>query len=205
MEHLGGECMTLYNQAKVLLHKYNGTFTRRQAISEGIVAPSLSRMVEQELIERVGPGIYADPMSFEDEFLIAQLRLSRGIFCKETALYLYNMTDRTPNFMEMAFPKGYKSNYFDELRIKPYRQIDALYGMGITTIETPYGNQVRVYDIERTLCDIIRPPHVAQDEVVRQAMQGYVQRPEKDFNRLMKYAKNLKVDAKIKTYMSVLG
>lgn len=196
--------MLLYEQAKFLLTKYNGIFTRHQAVSEGIASSLLSRMVKQELIERVGPGIYSDPASFDDEFFIAQLRLSKGIFCKETALYLYDMTDRTPNFMEMNFPKGYKSNYFDELRIKPYRQVNSLYDMGITTVETPYGNKVQVYDVERTLCDIIRPPHVAQEEVIRNAMQTYVKRPEKNLNRLIRYAKELKVDAKIKTYMGVL-
>ncbi len=196
--------MSLYEQAKFLLTKYNGIFTRHQAVSEGIASSLLSRMVKQELIERVGPGIYSDPASFDDEFFIAQLRLSKGIFCKETALYLYDMTDRTPNFMEMNFPKGYKSNYFDELRIKPYRQVNSLYDMGITTVETPYGNKIQVYDVERTLCDIIRPPHVAQEEVIRNAMQTYVKRPEKNLNRLIRYAKELKVDAKIKTYMGVL-
>lgn len=196
--------MVLSSIIKQLLAKNNGTFTRKQALSEGVSDSLLTRMVKEELIERVGPGIYIDPASFEDEFLVAQLRLSKGIFCKETALYLYDMTDRTPNFMEMNFPKGYKSDYFDELRIKPYRQVSTLYDIGVTTVKTPYGNKVRVYDIERTLCDIIRPPHVAQEEVIRNAMQAYVKRPEKNLNRLIRYAKELKVDAKIKTYMGVL-
>lgn len=196
--------MILSDKVDKLLAKYNGTFTRKQALSEGISDSLLTRMVKEELIERVGPGIYIDPASFEDEFLVAQLRLSKGIFCKETALYLYDMTDRTPNFMEMNFPKGYKSDYFDELRIKPYRQVSNLYDIGVTTVKTPYGNKVQVYDVERTLCDIIRPPHVAQEEVIRNAMQTYVKRPEKNLNRLIRYAKELKVDAKIKTYMGVL-
>ncbi|KRM78824.1 hypothetical protein FC84_GL000303 [Lapidilactobacillus dextrinicus DSM 20335] len=196
--------MILSDKVDKLLVKYNGTFTRKQALSEEVSDSLLTRMVKEELIERVGPGIYIDPASFEDEFLVAQLRLSKGIFCKETALYLYDMTDRTPNFMEMNFPKGYKSNYFDELRIKPYRQVNSLHDMGITTVKTPYGNKVQVYDVERTLCDIIRPPHVAQEEVIRNAMQAYIKRPEKNLNRLVRYAKELKVDAKIKTYMGVL-
>ena len=79
--------MSLVDQANFLLEKYNGSFTARQALEEGIASSILSRMVKQELLERVGPGIYNDPQRFEDEFLIAQLRLNKGIYSLNTALY----------------------------------------------------------------------------------------------------------------------
>lgn len=196
--------MRIKYQAKELLEKYDGLFTSKQAFSEGITSSILSRMVKVQLLERVGPGIYMDPNIFEDEFFVAQLRLRKGIFYKETALHLYNMTDRTPNYMEMNFPRGYKSNFFDDLRIKPYRQIKSLYNLGIKTIQTPYGNQVRTYNLERTLCDIVRSPHEAQKEIIGAAFRTYVERNDRDLNKLLYYAKELKVERKIKTYLGVL-
>ena len=196
--------MRLEQQANQLLEKNNGIFTAKQALKEGIGSSSLSRMVKAVFIERVAPGIYIDPATFEDEFVVAQARFSNGIFCNETALYLYDMTDRTPNWLEMNFPRGYHSANLKKLRIKAYSQIESLQNIGITTANTPYGNKVKAYNIERTLCDIIRPPHVAQDEIVRHAMQAFVRRPDKNLNLLMQYAQMLKVKDKIQTYMEVL-
>lgn len=196
--------MRLEQQAKKLLKKHNGIFTAKQALKEGIKSGALSRMVKAELIERVAPGIYIDPAAFEDEFVVSQARFSSGIFCNETALYLYDMTDTTPNWLEMNFPRGYNSANLKKLRIKAYSQIKSLQDIGITTVDTPYGNKVKAYNIERTLCDIIRPPHIAQDEVVRNAMQAFVRRRDKNLHRLMQYAEILKVKDKMQTYMEVL-
>ncbi|ANK59127.1 MULTISPECIES: type IV toxin-antitoxin system AbiEi family antitoxin domain-containing protein [Loigolactobacillus] len=196
--------MVLTDQAQLLLTKYNGIFTAKQALLEGIVSSILSRMVKQGLIERVGPGVYIDPTSFEDEFALAQLRFTKGIFCRETALHLYDLTDKTPNFLEMTFPRGYNSPHFEELRIRPYWQIETLRRLGVTTVKTEYGNRVAVYGIERTLCDIIRSPHIAQDEIIRNAMQAYVKRSDRNLIQLMHFAKLLKVEEKMRTYMGVL-
>lgn len=196
--------MKLQQQADFLLGKYNGMFTTRQARAAQISYTALSRMVEKSLIERVGPGVYADPATFEDEFVLAQSRFSKGIFCNETALFLYEMTDKTPNYLEMNFPQGYNNPILRELRIIPYYQVSSLINLGVSTAKTPYGNHVRVYDVERTMCDIVRPPHVAQDEIIRNAFQLYVKRPQKNLPKLMGYARALRVDKKIQEYLGVL-
>lgn len=196
--------MSLVDQANFLLEKYNGSFTARQALEEGIASSVLSRMVKQELLERVGPGIYNDPQRFEDEFLIAQLRLNKGIYSLNTALYFYDMTDYTPRHLDMNFPRGYHSQYIKSLNVRPSWQVESLYNLGINTVRTPCGNLVRTYDIERTLCDIIQPHHMVQDEIIRDALHVYVRRRGKDLNQLLWYAKKLRVYAKMRDYMTIL-
>lgn len=58
--------------------------------------------------------------------------------------------------------------------------------------------------MERTLCDIIRPPHIAQDEAIRGAMRDYVTRQGKNIPKLMAYARQLKVEKRMRTYLEVL-
>lgn len=196
--------MILETQAAHLLNVFGGMFTTKQALDEGVSNTALGRMVRNKLIERVGPGVYSNPDGFEDEFLLAQMRFNSGIFCRETALYLYNLTDRTPNFMEMTFPWGYNNSKLEELRIVPYYQIPSLINMGVTTVTTPYGNQVKTFDMDRTICDIVRAPHASDDETIKNAMQAYVMRPEKNLLNLMKYAKALRVENKIQEDIGVL-
>ena len=199
--------MKLSEQAGLVIDQYNGLVTAKQAVHDGLASySSLSRMEREGLLERVGPGIYVDPSEFEDSFAIAQLRLSRGIFFKETALYLYDLTDTTPNALEMNFPMGVNPNQktLSNLGVISYHQVAHLYELGITEVKTPNGNTVQAYDMERTLCDIIRAPHVAQDEVIRNAMRDYVNRRGKNIPRLMEYARKLKVEKRMRTYLEVL-
>lgn len=197
--------MSIETQANNLINKYNGLISAKRAIADGMTTyVALGRMTNAGLLEKVGPGIYMDPNEFEDGFAIAQLRLSKGIFFKETALYLHDMTDTTPNKLEMNFPQGTKIVTAEELGVVSYHQVERLYNLGITEVKTPNDNIVRTYDIERTLCDIIRAPHVAQDEVIRDAMREYVTRKGRNIPRLMDYAKQLRVEKKMQTYMEVL-
>lgn len=129
--------MKLLESARLIIDRYNGLISAKQVVSDGVASyTSLSRMNREGLLERVGPGIYVDPCEFEDGFAIAQLRLSRGVFFKETALYLYDLTDTTPNKLEMNFPIGINSNQetLNSLGVIAYHQVNHLYELGITEV-----------------------------------------------------------------------
>jgi hypothetical protein len=72
------------------------------------------------------------------------------------------------------------------------------------TLASPSGNSLKVYDIERTLCDMVRTRHKADIQVVNQAMKIYASSREKDIGRLMDYAQRLRVKPKILKYMEIL-
>ena len=78
------------------------------------------------------------------------------------------------------------------------------YPLGIMTLSSPSGNSIKAYDIERTLCDMVKTRHKADIQVVNQAMRIYAGSREKDIARLMDYAQRLRVKSKIQTYMEIL-
>lgn len=197
--------MENFLSARQLIEKYNGIIQAKKAVSDGSSSyMTLKRFADSGQLERIGPGIYGNPCSLEDGFAVAQLRLSRGVFFKETALYLHDLTDTTPNLLEMNFPQGVRTRSANELGVVVYHQVQSLYEMGIVTKETAYGNSVEVYDAERTLCDIIRNPNPIQDEVVGKAMRQYLRRTEKNVPKLLYYANVLRVERKMKNYLEVL-
>jgi hypothetical protein len=61
-----------------------------------------------------------------------------------------------------------------------------------------------VYNIERTLCDILRTRDASDSETIRQAMISYSQMKQKDIGRLVHYADLFKVREPINNYMEVL-
>lgn len=60
-----------------------------------------------------------------------------------------------------------------------------------------------IYDLERTLCDIVRGSG-SDIQVVNEAMKRYAASKEKNIHKLMKYAEQLRVGPKILRYMEVL-
>jgi hypothetical protein len=73
----------------------------------------------------------------------------------------------------------------------------------ITTVTSPYGNESKVYDLERSLCDVLRGQ--GDDiQIVQAAFKKYAVSKEKDINKLIAYSKQLLVEPKVRTYMEVL-
>jgi hypothetical protein len=71
-------------------------------------------------------------------------------------------------------------------------------------IETMHGNMVRLYGLERTICDCLRSRNKLQTEIVTAGVKGYVRRNDRNLNLLMKTAETFKVTAILKTYLEVL-
>ena len=183
---------------------HQGMITSTQVTEAGIPRRCLSSMVHNGLLVRVERGVYTLPETWEDELFILQWRFSRGIFSHETALYLHAMTDRTPSRYTMTFPFGYNPGNVLKRGVVAKVANEETYPLGIMTLASPSGNSLKVYDIERTLCDMVRTRHKADIQVVNQAMRMYAASREKDIGRLMDYAHRLRVKPKILTYMEIL-
>lgn len=136
--------------------KHNGFVTTSQVTNSGIPRRKLAEAVEEGALIRIDRGLYALPEVWEDPYLIAQHRFSRGIFSDDTALFLHGMTDRAPFVLTMTFPRSYNASAARDAGIVCRTCSDEVYDLGVVTMRTEYGNSVRLYDLERSLCDVVR-------------------------------------------------
>jgi len=194
------------NEATILniLKINNGVVTTTQITEAKIPRRCLCAMVDSGIIYRIERGIYALPEVWEDEMFFMQYRFSKGIYSHETALYLHAMTDRTPIRYTMTFPFGYNTGNVKKQGIVAKLSTEKTYDLGISKISSPAGNPINVYDIERSLCDIVKARHRADIQVINQAMKTYARSKEKDIAKLMYYANQLRVKPKILKYMEIL-
>ncbi|MBC7959242.1 MAG: type IV toxin-antitoxin system AbiEi family antitoxin domain-containing protein [Vallitaleaceae bacterium] len=175
-----------------------------QITEAGIPRRCLSEMTTSGIIYKVDRGIYALPEVWEDELYFMQYRFSKGIFSHETALYLHAMTDRTPITYTMTFPQGYNTSSVRRQGVTAKLSIIEYYELGLTEVSSPCKNPLRVYDTERTLCDMVKIKHSGDIQVINQAMKIYAASKSKDIAKLVSYAEKLRVSPKILTYMEVL-
>lgn len=187
-----------------LLSNAQGMITAQQVTQAGLHRSTLAKLVQEGQLYQVSRGVYLKPSAWEDEMFLLQHRYGKGIFSHETALFLHELTDRTPHVFTMTFPKGYNAPSLKDENVIIRRAVQDNYVLGLIEVSSPAGNPLRAYDIERTLCDIVRGNNTCDIQIVNQAMKRYAASRGKDINKLVAYAEQLRVKPKILNYMEVL-
>ena len=181
-----------------------GYVTAAQVTAAGITRRKLAEVVRSGEVVQLTRGLYALPDVWEDPLYIAQYRFSRGVFSDDTALNLHEMTDHTPASLTMTFPRNYNTAAVKDAGIICRTCANEVLDLGLTQVKTIYGNMVRVYDLERTLCDLMRGKSVLDMQLLVPAMQSYTRSKNRDLVKLMNYARKLGVERKIRAHLEIL-
>lgn len=188
---------------KMLTAATGGTVTAAQVTKAGMHRSVLQELVKDGELSRVGRGLYVSTKAWEDDFYLLQRKYGRGIFSHDTALYLLGYSDRTPAQYTMTFPKGYNAASLKEENIIVKRVVLENYSFGIIEVKSPCGNPIHIFNLERTLCDILRGSG-SDIQIIGEAMKRYAASKDKNIHKLMQYAEQLRVKPKIMHYMEVL-
>lgn len=179
------------------LMKVNNGYVTSKLISElGIHRMYLNIMKEKGIIEKVGNGIYIDSNKIEDNYFVFSLELPNIIYSHMTALYFHGLSIKVP---DDKFDITVPNNYFNyKLKNHNVFYVDKeVYSLGLTEVETPFGNKVRVYDIERCICDVIRSKNRMDSEHVKYSIREYIKSKDKDLVKLSKYADKIGVKEEV--------
>ncbi len=79
--------------------------------------------------------------------------------------------------------RGYNSHRISG-NVRIHYVIKPIYEPGITECETVFGNTVKVYDLERTVCDFIKNRNEIETELFSKTVNRYVRDKNKDLNKL---------------------
>ena len=127
-----------------------------------------------------------------------------GVFSHDEAFYYYGLTDREPLVHTLTIYSGYNAHRLKEDGYKVYTVKKELHGDGIIMLRTPFGHMVPVYNMERTVCDIVRNRNNTEIQTFQSALKQYAMQKDKDLRLLMKYATKFHVDKILRQYLEVL-
>lgn len=187
-----------------LAEQNNGVITTAMVVEAGFSRGILKYLVDNGNLEKASRGVYTLPDVWEDEFINIQSRFKRGIFSLDTALFLCDLTDRTPGKYHMTFPNNYNLSGPKSEGILCNGSKEPLYSLGRSDLTTPGGNIVRAYNAERTLCDVLRTRNHTDVQIVTDAFKKYTARKNRNVPLLSEYAKALKVENRLRAYLEVL-
>ena len=186
----------LTNSIKQIMEENNGIVSSRMIEPLDISRQYLSILESNNEIERVSRGIYQSPNVFEDSFYSFQAKYKKAIFSHMNALYFYGMTEEFPYNYTVTVPQSYHVDTVNE-KCNVFYVSDDILELGICEVETPNGNKVRAYDLERSICDIIRSKNRMDLEQVKKAIRQYMKNQNKDMSKLSEYSKKMGINEQV--------
>ena len=169
---------------KELFGQYGGVMKTSELRESGIYYKRIQNLLEQDKIEQIRRGYYQyiQESSFS-EIPILKALFPDGVLCMESALDYYGYTDKTPSAWHLAVDSksGRTRFYIDYPIVKPHFIRTNRYNLGIAEVE-----------IDGTIMQIFNT-----------AIHRYVKESSKNEARLMKYAKLLRVEKKIKEVLGI--
>ncbi len=195
--------MEYYNMIMKLANENNGIITSQMLKDREIPSVYLTRMVKEGNLQRIDRGIYSTEEVILDEYYLLYQKNQRAIFSFSSALYLHGLTDRIPYQMEITLPSSYNSSHINE-DVIIHKVVEKYYGLGRIIKTTMFGNAVACYDMERTICDLVRFRDKIDVEIFKKALIGYKKHPERDYQKLRQYAKIMRISKRINDLLDVI-
>ena len=196
--------MDYMDELHAIANQHGGIIDTRTAAAHSISKAMLYKLCKAEKIQRIVKGQYILPDEMQDELLSISKRSEKIIFSHETALYLHGISDRTPFEHTITAPSDCIPSAAIKAECKVYYIKPELFELGKTTLMTPAGNDVAAYDLERTICDVIRSRNKVGTETFLAALKLYAASSKKDLNRLNSYAKKLRIANVLRRYLGII-
>ncbi len=196
--------MKQFEQMDQMLTMQDGMLRTSQVIAAGISKPMFYDYVRSRDLERAAHGIYISKDSWVDSMYLLHLRFEQAVFSHETALFFHDLTDREPMEYTVTVKTGCNPTKMKAEGIQVFTIKSELHGVGITTAQTPFGHTVPVYDMERTVCDLLRSRSRIEIQTFQGALKAHARRKDKNLRTLMKYAGMFRVEKILRQYLEVL-
>lgn len=193
----------MYKKILKIMKNNNEIITPAQLEEKGISRVYLSNMEKEGIIERIERGIYVTKDFKYDEYYLFQLKYPKAIFSYNTALYFYEMTERTPIKMDVTVYREYNPHRFKDL-VNVYKVSKELYDLGVIEKKSPQGMKVKTYNLERTVCDIIKDKDSIDIEIRNKAIKKCIKNKEFNASKMFEYAKKMNIYDKVKNYMEAI-
>ena len=196
--------MVIISMIEMEFIKRGGVLKTAELKDLGLSSRQIKRLLDDGIITKIKRGFYElKDYIVRDEVIIARLFPQAVIFL-ESALFYYGYTDRIPSAWQIAVNKYSEATKYniEYPLIEPFYLEPKFINIGVSTIKID-GVRVRIYDRERTLCDVLRYEKKLEKEVFNNAINRYIEDPKKNIRKLFEYAELFNIKNKVQTYIGM--
>lgn len=181
-------------------------FSMQELKEKGFSQYKVSKMVSEGKLIKLNKSYYenADYCGEESDFYYTEAYAPKGVICLLSAAVYYHLTTFIPDAVDVAIPRKAKvSTMPDWPQMNVHHYTDDRYALGATTVKEG-GNEFHIYDMEKSVVDIVFYREKVGIEETKEILVTYLQRKDRNLNRLLKYAELMKCDKAMRQYLEVL-
>ncbi|MFB9275596.1 type IV toxin-antitoxin system AbiEi family antitoxin domain-containing protein [Cohnella cellulosilytica] len=195
------------SKVELIFQSQNGIVRTRDFLNAGITPYYIKKLESQGEIVRVKQGLYRHVEFINgtaDEIVEVSKLVPKGVICLLSALSYYELTTYNPWEYQIAIHRGSKKPKLpDYPPIKVVYLADTQYKLGVSEVRVQ-GTFVRIYDREKTICDIVRYREKLGIDLMKEGLRNYLRSPEKNITKLVAYADQLRIRTVLQKYLEVL-
>jgi predicted transcriptional regulator of viral defense system len=166
----------------------------------------IGKLEEQGILSRVNRSTYENLTYTGDEndFFSAEAFVPNGVICLMSAARYYELTNFLPDAVDVAIERKKKVNTLPEWPVIRLFYFDpSRMDLGVTEVRDG-DNCFHIFDIEKTVVDIIYYRNKIGIEETSEVLRNYLKRRDRQIDRLYAYAKRLRCEKIVRTYLEVL-
>jgi len=191
---------------KEIFYVNNGYIRTKDISSKDVNRRYLRDLINEGVIEKIKQGLYRwkdTKFDVEEELINVSKIIHNGVICLVSALAYYELTSYTPGEYTIAVRRNYNIKLPDYPPIKLYYFSEKYYMDGVEKIDIN-GNIIKIYNIEKTICDCLRYEDKISKDIIIESIKEYVKRRDKNISKLMNYAAKAKLKDVVQKYIEVL-
>ncbi len=174
-----------------IMKKNRGYISSTMVDEAGIHRMYLKMLLKKGIIRKVDKGIYLDVNVVNDKLYTYYLRNQHFIYSHFTSLYLHNVIGTIRGKYDLTITNEYHNPHLVSNNL--YFVNDKVYNIGKEKIKTKCGNTVMCYNLERTICDLIRSVKRLNEHDVNIMVKRYLKDKNCNLDRLYDYAKKMNI------------
>lgn len=188
------------------MKKINGYKTRAELIKAGFRQVELDRMLRKNQIIKIKAGLYRNAILNlrNQDFIDVAKAVPNATICMLSALAYYELTTIVPKKVEVSVPRISTRTNILSPKVKRYYTAKPEFNKYIKKIKYgPYS--FKIYDVEKTLCDVIKNPKTSKTDIAKEAFKNYMRSDKKNISKLIQTAKETNSYTKISSWLNILA
>jgi len=196
--------MNQNHQILQLFGQNKGYARTRDILDVGLHHHYLDMLVQEGAIIKIKRGLYRlASLDITDELEEVSRIVPEGVICLFSAWNYYELSDFVPPEYHVAIEKSRKVALPDYPPIRLYYWSEKYWHIGITEV-TIGETRLKIYEKEKAVCDAIRFRNKIGRDVEKEVLKNYLKEKGRDIERLLHFARLLRVEEQMKTYLTVL-
>jgi len=175
------------------LFKQNSGYLVRKQIPDKSSYNQLLKMIDKGNVIRIKSGVYCYEDIYSGTMIDVEKVVPDGVLCLFSTWSHYGLSTSIPDSFNVAIERNRKVTLPLYPPIQLYRWKKEYYELGITT-EKMYDFSVKIYDLEKTVCDAVKFRNKVGLDIAIEVVQNYMRRKDRNLNKLSRYATIMRIE-----------